>query len=341
LFFEWRPPLGGAEQGLSSVLNLDGSPGPAAAQFRRLRHDFDATDKVLAGSSIQSQAAAIMSYDNMWAEGFWLPNGLGYDARLGTFYRGLRALNLNIDVTSHSSDFSQYKLLLAPGLRIVSDELIARLDKWVAAGGVLILTSQAGAKDLSSKFRPVREPGVLGRIAGLKVISSSSSSAMAGNLIMGKAEAFKQPFEIEFASSGRRYALHDHMDRIELDGATALATYRGGLLDGVPAITQNSFGRGRVIFVGTDSLEFDFHQEVAALSADIAGIKAPFDAPPGVVLSELTLREGGKCIFAINYTSSNQKIDPGCKSSDLISGKTFESFVPIPPYDAMALVFSR
>ena len=340
IFFEWRPPLGGAEHGYLSVLNLDGSPGPAAAQFQKLSRDFDVLNGVLAGSSVKSEAAVIFSFESMWDEGWRLPNHAGYDRRFDTFYRGLRSLNHNLDIVPPGADISGYKLIYAPGLRVVSDEVVSKLEQWVEAGGVLVLSSQAGAKDLFGKFRTVREPGALGRLAGVEIAATAGGSAMTGTMILGLADEPNEKFGVEFVASSARFESNDHMDEIKLAGAQPVAVYRGGLLDGTPAITRNLWGNGSVIFVGTDSCDFGFHEELAKVASHLAGLKAPFDASQGVFLSKLNLKNGGDCVFAMNFSSSSQKVTIGQDALDLLSGMCYDGTAEIPPFDVRVFVAS-
>ncbi|MBN2642750.1 MAG: beta-galactosidase, partial [Victivallales bacterium] len=304
IFFQWRPPRGGAEQGYISVLNPDGSPGITADQFKQLRQDLDALDKILPNTKVESEIAMLISYDSMWDEGFWLRRDDGYDFRFNKFYTGLRTQNCNIDVISVESDLSQYKLIYAPGLRVVSDELAMKLTAWVEAGGVLMLTSMAGAKDEYARLREEKTPGILGRLAGVEVIATASRSAMSGNLILGNTDESVLGFEIEFSDSGQRFNAWDRMDRIKLTKAVPIAVYRGGQLGATPAITSNYFGKGIVIFCGTDAEGYDFHQALAENVVKLSKITFPLKTTPGIICSSLKLNDGGTCIFAINYTAN-------------------------------------
>ena len=303
-----------------------------------MSQDFDILNGILAGSSVKSDAAVIFSFESMWDEGWRLPSHAGYDNRFDTFYRGLRSLNHNLDIVPPSADISGYKLIYAPGLRVVSDDVVSKLEQWVEAGGVLVLSSQAGAKDLFGKFRTVREPGALGRLAGVEIAATAGGSAMTGTMILGLADEPNEKFGVEFVASKARFVSTDHMDEIKLAGAQPVASYRGGLLNGTPAITRNAWGKGTVIFVGTDSSDFGFHEELAKVASQLAGLKAPFDAPQGVFLSMLTLKNGGDCVFAMNFTGLSQKMEIGHYSLDLLSGKRFDGLAEIPPFDVMVFV---
>lgn len=65
IFFEWRPPLGGQEQGYSSVLQPDGSLGPAGAVHRRLAAELAGPQ--LAEARTEADIALIYDYGNQWA----------------------------------------------------------------------------------------------------------------------------------------------------------------------------------------------------------------------------------------------------------------------------------
>lgn len=79
--------------------------------------------------------ALIYSYENSWDQGFRIREGAGvgrgYDNVAARYYTGMKSLKRNVDVIPATRDFAQYRVVVAPGLRIVSDEDADRLSQWV------------------------------------------------------------------------------------------------------------------------------------------------------------------------------------------------------------------
>jgi len=267
IFFEWRPPLGGAEQGYVSVLQLDGTFGPSEKVLRRLTSELARVGPELASAKTDSDIAMLFSYDNQWWQGFWTRTPAGYDQEIQRYYSGLKALHRNIDVVPPTADLNRYRLVAAPGLQIVSDELTARLKAYVNQGGILVLNARAGLRDPDNRFRELAAPGVFAGIAGVRI----PATANPGRGVAAEVIAFDD------VSTG--FAPATILEGIEPAGAVPLASYRGGAMNGRPAVTVNASGRGFVVYVGTDSRDLKFYDALALALAKRFGFEPLIEAP--------------------------------------------------------------
>jgi beta-galactosidase len=93
------------------------------------------------------------------------------------------------------------------------------------------------------------------------------------------------------------------MESLQLHGAEALATFRGGRMEGMPAVTRNRHQKGWVIYAGTDSGEHGFHEALAQLAASAAGVTPLLAVPRGVAV---TTREDQHHVyyFVLNLTET-------------------------------------
>ena len=336
IYFEWRPPLGGAEQGYVSVLQMDGSFGPAEAQHRRVSEELKRLAPLLADATTESDVAMIYCYDNQWFQGFW-SGPEGYDEESERFYKGLKSLARNIDVIPPHRDLSRYRLVAAPGLQIVSDELPAHLRHYVENGGILVLNARAGTRNLENQIREELAPGPFAEIAGIRIPSVSMKHSLTGNLILGPANQITgETFEIRFDGLAKGFAPFTVMEEIQLHGAEPVATFQGAQLTGHPAVTVNRFGRGHVVYVGADSRDVEFYVQLAAFLRRRFAIEPLLEVPFGVsVVSRQT--KGALYLFVLNLTDQPRTITLPSPKRDLNTGALLKGTVELAPLDVWVL----
>ena len=304
LYFEWRRPQAGNEQARPSrIVRFDGSI-PDRAVFERIGKEFARLGPRLAGATTRADVAMIYDFANEWSQGFW-GSGRGYDGDAERNYRGFKVLQRNIDVVPASANFAGYKLVFAPNLRLVDEATVARLRAFVAGGGVLVLNFHAGTQNPDNSMRRVLSPGPFADMAGVTAVSELFKEE---NLAMGTLDAkLNAALGIVFTGSDTVFAPRTMLEGLRLDGATAIATFRGGRMAGRPAVTRHQYERGFVLYAATDSAEVGFY-EALAREAAVAGRLVPLlEVPKGV---EVTTRETPQTTyyFLLNYTESEQQI---------------------------------
>jgi beta-galactosidase len=82
-----------------------------------------------------------------------------------------------------------------------------------------------------------------------------------------------------------------------------VASFRGGRMEGMPAVTRHRYEKGWVVYAGTDSGEHGFHEAVAILAATAAGVKPLLQLPRGVAV---TTRQDQQHVyyFVLNLTET-------------------------------------
>jgi beta-galactosidase len=123
-------------------------------------------------------------------------------------------------------------------------------------------------------------------------------------------------------------------DLLQPASASVLATYTGPY-EGEAAITINSFGKGKAVYVGAD-LDPGSLARVLATLVETAGIKSTFDVPLGV---EITTRKAGdrQWTFLLNHSAKSQEATLLGRFMDLLTGTTNEGKVALRPYDVLVL----
>jgi beta-galactosidase len=126
-YFRWRQAPFAQEQMHAGLLRPDKVDAPALAEAVQVAKEI--VDAPVVEQCI-SEVALLFDYQSDW---MWqtLPQGRGleYFNLVYENYRALRRLGLSVDMLSTYDDFSKYKLVVAPGLMHMNDDLKNRLSK--------------------------------------------------------------------------------------------------------------------------------------------------------------------------------------------------------------------
>ena len=239
---------------------------------------------------------------NEWSQGFWSVGDKDrkYDSEAQRYYNGLKVLQRNVDIVPLSADFSGYKVIAAPNLRLVDDAIVRRLGDFVAGGGILVLNYRAGTQFMDASMRRVLPPGVFAEIAGVTTDAKLDLVDYTG---------IGDQFEINFPGTEAAFHPRTILETISLHGAETVASFRGGRMTGRPAITRNRHGQGWVFYVGTDCAEDLFHEALARAVGTTGNLAPLIAAPYGV---EVTSREDANTVFyfLLNLTEDERKNIP-------------------------------
>ena len=135
-------------------------------------------------------------------------------------------------------DFSRYKLLIVPALYIADDALLQRISDYVKNGGHVVMTFKSGFANENSAVRWVRAPGPLREAAGF---SYQEFSNLEQPLAL-KGDPFHAGDENK-VSYWAEFLMPEH--------AKALAWYDHPFFGRWPAITENQYGAGTLLYEGT------------------------------------------------------------------------------------------
>ena len=152
-----------------------------------------------------------------------------------------------------------------------------------------MLNYRAGTRNLDNSMRRVLPPGPFGEMAGVTAQSNLDLVEYSGLDPKQKAE-----LGISFSGNPAIFQPRTILESLELHGAEPVATFRGGRMAGRPAITRHRHGQGWVIYVGTDSAENQFHEALARVAGEAAGLPPLIAVPSGV---EIVSREDAGTVF--------------------------------------------
>ena len=184
-------------------------------------------------------AISFMPFTSSGPQWSFAPPVADYGSLVRQFHHALYSLNIGTDfVFPETTDFSQYKLLIVPALYIADDTLLQRISDYVKNGGHVVMTFKSGFANENSAVRWVRAPGPLRDAAGFSYQELSNLEqplALKGDPFHAGADN-KVMYWAEFL-------MPEH--------AKALAYYDHPFFGRWPAITENQYGSGSLLYEGT------------------------------------------------------------------------------------------
>jgi beta-galactosidase len=271
-----------------------------------------------------ADSALIFDVDSDWA--LQIQPGqrdLTYMSHAISWYASISSMHTGVDVIAPESDLSRYKVVFAPLQYVLSEKQATHIRSYVEGGGVFVTSFRLGAKDESSQIVRTPLPGLLGDVMGVTV----------KDYVPIYSEKIGVKFSGPLAGPDGTCALW--ADRLEpASSATVLATYTAPFA-GDAAITMNTFGKGKAVYIGADLDPMNLGRVLATLVA-LSGSKSLFEIPRGV---ELTTRKSGSTqwTYVLNHTGSAQSITVPGRFKNLLSGGTIESKTSIDPYGVLVL----
>ena len=326
-YWQWRSALNGQEQYHGTLLGSDGTPDPLYPEVAQVGKEFAKAGPVLAGTSIESQVAILHSYDSRWAIQ-WQKHNDKYDPvdEIISYYAPLRAIAQAIDILAPTANLTRYKLVVAPGLNVLSDAAAKNLIAYVQAGGHLVLGQRSGMKDDDNSLQPERQPGPLATLLGGRVeqyYALTSPVPVTGNWGSGES-----PLWAELLSTK--------------DSATEVLMRYGksnGWLDGQPAAITRKVGNGRITYIGA-WLDPKTMAAAAKWMIDSSGVKPALGPVPAGV--EVSARHGahGVVYILINFSATPQRIALPAPMTDVLEGGSKQS-ITLPRYGVAVLSTSH
>jgi beta-galactosidase len=302
----------------------DGAPLPIYAEISHIGSEFERAAFALKGTKPIAQVALLVSYDSRWAIDFQ-PHNRNYDqldVLLG-YYRPLRDQQLTVDIVSADSSLDGYKLVFAPSLNVISQDLAAHLLTYVQQGGHLVLGPRSGMKDEHNALNVQRQPGPLVLPLGGRV---EQYYALDGVVPVGGTPG-----------SGTASLWAEQLSTNAPD-ADVLLRYgkSNGWLDDQPAMITRRVGKGRITYLGA-VLDPDLMRKVVAWATSNAQLNAEFPAVPAGV--EVCRRvDANRMVFVlINHGSVAANVALPSAMSDVFHDSRRVTSVDLEPQDVAVL----
>ncbi len=311
MYFQWRKSRGAAEKFHGAVVGHERSEYTRV--FRDVTEVGECLERILPVLHARTEARAALMFDwnNRWA----IANANGprkdkqHDEIVQEHYAALAGAHVNIDIVDEEKPLQGYSLVSAPMLYMVKPGLAERLRAFVEKGGTLVLTYFSGYVDENDLCFLDGMPGPLRPLAGVWAEEIDALyPGQSNKIVMRPGNALG--LEGEFACGFLCELAH-------AEGAQALADYGEDFYAGMPAVTENRLGKGRVIYLAARAEQKFLDLLYERLLRD-AGVAPIVDAPAGVVVKERE-KDGKKYTFLLNFAGQDVRMAVP-EGLDLVSG---------------------
>lgn len=289
LYFQLRQSKGACEKFHGGVIEHSGRKDTRVLrEVSEIGKELERISPELMGSNNAADVGIIFDWPSYWGLEFTSgpTKDLNYVDQIKHYYKQFYKKNIPVDFLSIDADLSNYKLVIAPVLYMVTEETSVKFEEYVKAGGTLVTTFMSGIVNQSDNIHLGGYPGPLKKLTGIWVEEIDALAPNTSNKVV---------FDDKTTYDCRLLC-----DLLHLEGAQSVATYDSDFYKGMPAITKNSYGKGTAYYLGSV-----FEEE--ALDKLFTQIMTENQIVPLLEMStklEVTCRksENNEFYFLINFT---------------------------------------
>jgi beta-galactosidase len=318
IHFRWRSAQRGIEQYWQGVLDQDNIPRARYQDFKREGAEINKISAEIFDSKVISDIAVLKDYESQWVyEHQFLTSEVSVPSVYYDLFRAASEQKYNIDFINADADFKRYKIIFAPYQILMDEHLAARMNAFVAQGGVLIMSAHGGVKDRDNSMTDQTIP-----IMGLKDLFGVEVDSY---------QTYQPPTRdknsLKF-TDGATLSVQVIAELLKPKNANVIATWEREYLQGVPAVTENKYGQGKAIYYGSF-----FHLDAAryllnryAKEQNLSPLFA--DLPKEIEITRRTKR-GNDYYFILNHKNESVTLKIGTGFYDLIDSKTVSETITL------------
>lgn len=328
MYWHWHSIHNSFETYWKGLLSHDFQENDAYREACVIGHEFQQIGKSLVNLQKKNDVAILVSNEALTAlKWFGIQataagnDGIGYNDVVRWIYDALYQMNVECDfIWPESENLSRYRAIFVPALYAAPDELLRKLDRYVADGGNLIATFKTAFANENVKVSHEVQPHILNHCLGVKYHQFTFpkkvglSGPVIGENVCAEAKIF--------------------MELLVPEGAEVLASYEHYNWKDYAAITKNKHGKGTAVYLGCmtddETLKAVMRDVLCNAQVDLPGYSYPVIVRKGI-------NDFGKQVrYFLNYSAEEQKVPYLYeKGLELLSGKQVESkeILTIPAWD--------
>jgi beta-galactosidase len=328
LYYHWRQPRIGSEKFYGAVLphHLEGNMR-VYKEISQIGEELKMLAPALKDTKVVAEVCILYSHDNDWA--LQQPNQpnkfFNLRDHVQLIYNALHERNIPVDFARPTEDYSKYKLVFAPSLHLLAEGEADRMKLFVQNGGTIVSTFNTGLVNEHHIAPDTGYPHDMIDLFGLEVLEFDPIPPGEENHL-----TIKGTFATSHLHPARLWC-----DIIEPKGCQILATFAKDFYAGRPAMTMNTFGLGKAIYIGTMSHQH-FYNDLAGWLRQICNLHPLIKVPENVEVS-MREKEGTRIFFLLNHQSSPVRIQFYKPMHDFLTGSTFSGNYDLPAHGVLIL----
>ncbi|MFJ8981782.1 beta-galactosidase [Streptomyces sp. NPDC102282] len=312
-YFQWRQSRQGAEKFHSAMLGHAGEHGRTFQEVKRIGAELALLGPEVSDTTVSAEVAVLHDWDAWWSstQGGRPSSLVSYPELVQAWHRGLWESGISTEFARPGADLSAYRMVLVPQLQLLADAAVDNLVAYVRGGGTLVCGFFTGVTDVDDRIRPGGMDGRLRELFGIRTVH----------------EWWPLDADATVECDGFRGTLWS--EELEPDGsAETVASYRGGELDGLPAVLR----KGTAWYVSTLP-EPGSLRALLGRAADGAGVRPVLEELPAGV--EAVRR--GDLLFLLNHGRSPASVKLPGRRLDVLTGDATDGVVELGRYGVAVL----
>lgn len=302
VYFRFKSAPFGMEQYWLGVIDYDGIPRRRYFEIQKTGEEIKRLASKFEGAVSETDVLIVKSYENTWSSKI-KRNTENFDYRgiLYDYYAANLAVGTDPACGPITAVSGGCKAVYAPAYSIVTDEEARILEDYVSNGGTLVLTYRSGIRDEDNNMLRTTPPGALRLLTGIRLEEFDSS-----------------PVEVGVSDGFGRSRVW--RDIINTETAHAIAVYEDEFYKGSPAVTVNTFGKGRVIYVACD-LSGEGLLKLVRYITEQSGARY-IEHPEGTEVIRRRAADGSEYTMLLNHNDKSVKTE--LRGVSLFDGSEFD-----------------
>lgn len=309
-YWHWASLHYGHETYFRGILGHEGMKNRVYYEFQKGAKELNKIGSQIVNIKKHNRVAMLYSHDSKHALDY-LPYKDGDQYLDSWIYSAIYKQNIECDVLPVDNpkfqDFSGYDLLVIPPLYVASDELLQKISDFVKNGGEVVMFLKSGYCNPDNVVRTSLAPGILTDACGFTYQEYSN---------IGKMKLKENITDV------KDNTVDKWMEFLQLKTAQPLATVDDGFFGKWPCITDNAYGKGHLVYIGTVPSD-DLLYKLIARSAErkgIATVERQYSFP--IILRSGTNDNNKKVHYIFNYSKQPKTVTyPYADSKSLLDNQ--------------------
>ena len=317
-YWHWSTLHYGQETYWRGILGHEGKPNRVYQEFKKGAAELEKIGDRIVNLQKKNRVALLFSHDSKHALDF-MPYTDRDQYKDFWMYDALYRQNIECDIIPvdrpEMQDFSQYDMLVVPSLYVATDELLRKISDFVKNGGEVVMLYKSGYTDFDNAVRTTVAPGPLAEACGITYQEYSSIKQM--------------PLQSNDLGA-KDNTVSTWTEFLQLSTAKPLATIDHKFFGKWPCITENSYGQGHLIYIGTLP-STELLQKLIARAADRKGIaKAERQYQFPTILRSGINAKGKQIHYLFNYSYEPVTLSyPYADSRSLLDSQKLKKSTPV------------
>ena len=326
LYFRWQQPRIGPEKFRAGIVRHSDS-SRILKEIAQIGEELKLLAPAVKDTRVVADVCILYTHDNEWALEQPMQPTTFFNLRehIQLIYNALHDRNIQVDFARPTDDLSKYKIVFAPSLQLLNDADADHLKLYVQNGGTLVGTFNTALVNQNHIAPEGPYPGGLTDLFGLEVLECDPIPPGEENHL-----TFKGTFPTSHLHPARIWC-----DLIEPKTCQTLAVFAKDFYAGRPAVTMNTFGLGKAIYIGTMSHQH-FYSDFVGWLRQLCGLIPLLKVPENIEVS-MREKDGTRVFFLLNHQNSPVRVQFYKPMHDFLTGNTFSGNFDLQPHGVLVL----